>query len=104
MLVKVGLDRVVRCLHLLLFFLICLRFSAARKLYAVMFLLALSLELAGTGLGNWTWQTDVPVLGLTTINPPAGAGAFYCLLDLLIVFTVSTAVARRGRRAQVTEP
>jgi hypothetical protein len=27
----------------------------------------------------------VPWLGLNTINPPIAAGAFYCVLDLLVV-------------------
>ncbi|EDN67668.1 conserved hypothetical protein, membrane [Beggiatoa sp. PS] len=73
---------------LFLTFLICLIFGEAKKLYATMFVLSLILEIYGTWLGNWTWAYDVPWLGLTSTNPPACAGAFYCLLDLLVVSTV----------------
>lgn len=68
---------------------VCMIFSRARKLYAVMFMLALAMEIYGTALGNWTWQHDVPWLGLTTLNPPLAAGAFYCVLDLLVVTTTT---------------
>lgn len=73
-------------------FLLCLRFGRAPRLYAVMFVLALAMELYGTWLGNWTWSSTVPWLGLSTLNPPLAAGVFYCVLDLLVVATV----ARRG--------
>ena len=56
-----------------------------------MFVLALAMEIYGTWLGNWAWDIDVPWLGLTTINPPLAAGAFYCMLDLLVVATVARA-------------
>jgi hypothetical protein len=53
-------------------------------LYAVMFLLALLLELYGTALGNWAWRPVAPGTGLTTMNPPLAAGVFYCGLDWLV--------------------
>jgi hypothetical protein len=43
------------------------------------------MELYGTWLGNWRWGGDVPWLGLATTNPPLAAGAFYCVLDLMVV-------------------
>ena len=70
-------------------FLLCLVFGSARRLYAVMFVLALAMEVYGTWLGNWAWSLEVPWLGLTTLNPPLAAGAFYCVLDLLVVATVN---------------
>ena len=82
-------------------FLLCLRFGRAKKLYAVMFVLALAMEVYGTWLGNWTWSTTVPWLGLTTLNPPLAAGAFYCVLDLLVM---STLHACRTRGALVVVP
>jgi hypothetical protein len=54
-----------------------------------MFVLALAMEIYGTLLGNWAWNAEVPWLGLTALNPPLAAGAFYCVLDLLIVATVA---------------
>lgn len=74
--------------------LISMTLSPARKLYAVMFLLALAMEIYGTALGNWRWHVDVPWLGLQTLNPPVAAGAFYCVLDFLVVGTAA-ALKRR---------
>ncbi|MDH3287443.1 MAG: hypothetical protein OEP48_06940 [Betaproteobacteria bacterium] len=76
-------------------FLACMAFGRTKKLYAVMFVLALAMELYGTWLGNWTWSRTVLWLGLSTLNPPLAAGAFYCVLDLLVMATL----ARRSRRA-----
>jgi hypothetical protein len=79
-------------LDLLLFamFLLCLLSGRAGKLYATMFVLSLAMEIYGTWLGNWTWIEIVPHWGLTTINPPLAAGAFYCMLDMLIVGTIAS--------------
>jgi len=76
----------------------CMALSRARKLYAVMFMLALAMEIYGTALGNWTWNRDVPWLGLSTLNPPLAAGAFYCVLDLLVMGTASL-LKRRSKPA-----
>jgi hypothetical protein len=70
-------------------FLLCMLSGRASKLYAVMFALSLAMEIYGTWLGNWTWAVEAPWLGLTTVNPPLAAGAFYCMLDLLVVATVA---------------
>lgn len=59
--------------------------GGARRLYAVMFMLALAMELYGTWLGNWTWNAVAPYTGLTMQNPPLAAGSFYAALDLLVV-------------------
>jgi hypothetical protein len=56
-------------------------FGPEKRLYATMFLLALAMELYGTAVGNWAWRAHVPGTGLSTLNPPLAAGAFYCLLD-----------------------
>lgn len=68
-------------------FVACMVFSPSRRLYATMFVLSLAMELYGTWLGNWTWHARVPWLGLSTDNPPLAAGAFYCVLDLLVLWT-----------------
>ena len=75
-------------------FLLCLWISPSRKLYATMFVLSLLMELYGTWMGNWRWSRDVPWLGLTTLNPPIAAGAFYCVLDLLVV-SMTARITRR---------
>ena len=70
-------------------FLLCLLSGRASKLYSVMFVLSLAMEIYGTWLGNWTWAEEAPWLGFTTVNPPLAAGAFYCMLDMLVVATVA---------------
>lgn len=77
-----GLD----LLSLPLFILLALFILRGRHhaLYAVMFLLALLLELYGTALGNWAWRPVAPGTGLSTLNPPLAAGVFYCGLDWLV--------------------
>ena len=66
-------------------FLGCMWLSPSRRLYATMFALALAMELYGTWIGNWTWSGRVPWLGLASDNPPLAAGAFYCVLDFMVV-------------------
>jgi hypothetical protein len=85
-------------------FLACVLFGSARRLYAVMFVLALAMEIYGTWLGNWAWAGDVPWLGLTSINPPLAAGAFYCVLDMLVVTTVSMLQASSARAERLPSP
>ena len=80
-------------------FLLCLLSGRASKLYATMFVLSLAMEIYGTSLGNWTWTEIVPHWGLTTVNPPLAAGAFYCMLDMLIVGTVASLGRRSARQA-----
>lgn len=63
----------------------CIVTSKARSLYATMFVAALTMELYGTALGNWAWRPMAPWVELTSYNPPFSAGAFYCLLDLLVL-------------------
>ena len=68
-------------------FLLCMLRHDGRRLYAVMFLLALALEIYGTWIGNWAWNPEVPYLGLSSLNPPLAAGAFYCALDVLVALS-----------------
>lgn len=81
-------------------FLACLASGRAARLYAVMFVLALAMELYGTWLGNWTWAPASPHFPFTALNPPLAAGTFYCLLDLLVVATV----ARRPQPGRAPVP
>jgi hypothetical protein len=70
---------------LFLFFAASVLVSRARNLYAVMFVFALVMELYATALGNWVWHAQAPFLNITASNPPFSAGAFYCLLDMLVL-------------------
>ena len=84
-------------------FVACLWISRSRRLYATMFVLSLAMEIYGTWIGNWAWSPHVPGLGLATLNPPIAAGAFYCVLDLLVVAVAGTLQppARPGLNASV---
>jgi hypothetical protein len=64
----------------------------ARRLYAAMFVVSLVMEFYGTWLGNWAWRREVPGFGWAAGNPPLAAGAFYCVLDWLVL------AATRSRR------
>ncbi|MCK5875997.1 MAG: hypothetical protein KAG43_00060 [Candidatus Marithrix sp.] len=85
-LVVTGIDTLGGILFVA--FLFCIIFGKAKKLYVTMFLLSLILEIYGTTIGNWVWNHDERWFGMVTTNPPIGAGAFYCMLDLLIVSTM----------------
>ena len=77
-----GADTLSLWLYLL--FVLFMLFGRDKKLYATMFVIALAMEIVGTSLGNWTWHETVRLTGLTTLNPPLAAGAFYCVLDALV--------------------
>ena len=77
-------------------FIVCMLASPSRRLYATMFVLSATMEIYGTWIGNWRWSAHVPYLGLTAMNPPLAAGAFYCVLDLLVVTATQLAPAKKG--------
>jgi hypothetical protein len=88
----------------LLVFLPSLRWGRDRDLYAVMFLLALMLELLGTALGTWRWQPFIVGFGweLRSANPPLAAGAGYAALDLAtMLVTLFIGKLRFGSRKLV---
>jgi hypothetical protein len=54
----------------------------SRALYVGAFLVVSYLELVGTSLGTWTWQSEDPT-GLVAIgNPPSGSAGGYGWFDL----------------------
>ncbi len=61
-------------------FLSCL-IRTGSSLYAVSFAMTMALEFYGTGLGNWKWAVELPVLGIPSANPPACIGVGYCVMD-----------------------
>jgi hypothetical protein len=81
-----GFDTV--SIALIMLFILCMLQPEGRRLYAVMFVASLMLEVYGTWIGNWVWHRDVPYLDLSSANPPLAAGAFYCALDVLAGLTV----------------
>jgi hypothetical protein len=87
---------------LFIVFLACMVFGRAKTLYVTMFLLALLMELYGTALENWRWAGTVPAAifhpanSISAANPPFSAGAFYCLLDLIVI-GLMTRKARKTR-------
>jgi len=80
-----GLDTLAVPLYLMLAVSV-LSLPAHTRLFASSFVLTLTLELYGTRLGNWSWDREVPWIGLVTTNPPAIAGAFYCTLHALAIY------------------
>jgi hypothetical protein len=65
--------------------LIFMAFGRHRRLYAMMFVISLLMELYGTWIGNWGWVPEVPGLPLSSANPPLCVGGLYCALDLCVV-------------------
>ncbi|MGB0713050.1 MAG: hypothetical protein ACPGUC_05765 [Gammaproteobacteria bacterium] len=81
-------------LVLLAVFLISLWIGGDRRLYSVMFVQSLALELWGTHVGAWRWAAEVPWMGLSSTNPPYASGAFYAALDLLVLFALPPVLRR----------
>jgi hypothetical protein len=62
-----------------------LRWGRSQTLYVGAFVVVTYLELLGTGLGSWAWQSHDPT-GLVAIgNPPSGAAGGYGWFDLAAV-------------------
>ena len=61
-------------------FMVCLMRSAS-PMYSISFALTMALEYYGTGLGNWRWAAELPIIGIPSANPPACIGVGYCVMD-----------------------
>lgn len=80
-----------------------LRWGPSRGLYVGAFCVVSYLELAGTSLGTWAWQTHDPT-GLVTIgNPPSGAAGGYGWFDLAAL-VVGPAILVRWRTLSRRRP
>lgn len=81
------------------------RWGRSRTVYAGAFLVVSYLELVGTGLGTWAWQTHDPT-GLVTIgNPPSGAAGGYAWFDAAaLAFTPRLVSWWDGRRGSSAAP
>jgi hypothetical protein len=74
-----------------------LAWGRSRTLYVGAFLVVTYLELLGTWLGTWAWQTHDPT-GLVTIgNPPSGAAGGYGWFDLAAVLAAPALLAATAR-------
>jgi hypothetical protein len=78
-------------------FLVTVLAVTRRPVYAGVFVAVAALELYGTAIGTWTWQTVVPVLRIPQGNPPSGAASGYVIFDVLALAltTSGAAVAKR---------
>jgi hypothetical protein len=88
-----GIDTI--SIPLIALFILCMLQAEGRRLYAVMFVASLAVELYGTWMGNWLWHADVPHFAFNSANPPIAAGSFYCMLDVLVALTVRGILQRR---------
>jgi hypothetical protein len=77
-------------------FLLCWLQPQGRRLYSLMLVMALMLELYATWIGNWVWHANVPHFALSSNNPPIAAGSFYCVLDVLIGLSVRSIISRHA--------
>jgi hypothetical protein len=94
-------------------FLIAVLLATRRPVYAGVFLAVAALEIYGTAIGTWTWESAVPGLGLSQGNPPSGAASGYVVFDvvaLMLAARLGPAALRamgresgHGRRAQPAE-
>jgi hypothetical protein len=71
-----------------------LRWGASREVYVGAAYVVTWLEVAGTELGTWVWQTQDPVLGVSIGNPPSGAAGGYGWFDLVALLTAPWLLAR----------
>jgi hypothetical protein len=83
------------------------RWGPSREVYAGAAVVVTWLELVGTHLATWTWQTSDPVLGIPIGNPPTGAAGGYGWFDLLALLVAPWLLTRwdrlRERAPQVQE-
>ena len=77
-------------------FLLCWLQPQGRRLYSLMLVMALMLELYATWIGNWVWHANVPHFAMSSSNPPIAAGSFYCMLDVLIGLSVRSIISRHA--------
>jgi hypothetical protein len=79
-----------------------------RAVYAGVFVIVAALELYGTAVGTWTWESAVPGVGISQGNPPSGAASGYVVFDVLALALVArlsgVAAALRSARVRRTAP
>lgn len=81
-----GFDTV--SIPLVALFILCWLQPQGRRLYSLMLVISLVIELYGTWMGNWIWHRNVAYFPLNSANPPLAVGSFYCVLDVLVGLSV----------------
>ena len=74
-----------------------------RAIYAAVFLVVAALELYGTSIGTWRWETHLPGTGISDGNPPSGVASGYVWFDvmaLLVAPMISSRLSSLSRRNQ----
>jgi len=81
-------------------FLVVVLLVTRKPVYAGVFVVVAALEIYGTAVGTWTWESVVPGLG----NPPSGAASGYVVFDVvalaLIAQLAAGAALLQSRRAR----
>ena len=75
-----------------------LLWGPSRPVYVGAFVVVSYLELVGTELRTWVWQTEDPILGVTVGNPPSGAAGGYGWFDLAGLLVAPVLLRRLSRR------
>jgi hypothetical protein len=90
-------------------FLVVILLVTRRAVYAGVFIVVAALEIYGTAVGTWTWQSVVPGLGIPQGNPPSGAASGYVVFDVLALTLITQLAAaagvlqsRRGARSEAS--
>jgi len=71
-----------------------------RPVYAGVFMVVVGLELYGTAVGTWTWESVVPGLGISQGNPPSGVASGYVVFDVVALTVIAWLAARQSRRGR----
>jgi hypothetical protein len=73
------------------------RWGPSREVYVGAAVVVTWLEIVGTRLGTWEWQTSDPILGIPIGNPPTGAAGGYGWFDLLALLVAPWILSRLPR-------
>lgn len=83
-----------------------LLWGPSKPVYVGAFVVVSYLEVVGTELRTWVWQTEDPILGVSIGNPPSGAAGGYGWFDLaglLLAPYLLGVLSRRRRRDRLPE-
>ena len=73
------------------------RWGKSPLLYAAAFLVVSYLEIVGTSLGTWAWQTHDPTGWITIGNPPSGIAGGYAWFDAAALWLTPLVLRRLDR-------